>query len=253
MGQFKKPPPDDDPAAKAAALKSGEFSDPNAHVLTDNNTVVMKLQVECTWTEDGKALAKKGERDPEKLYVNSSVYAEHLTFEAKGMQEELFAAPNHVRPVNPKILLAKLRPGQKIDLLCHCHKGLGGDHAKFSPVATASYRLLPSIDIKQPILGADAKKFARCFPRGVIELEDDAESGQKKAVVKNPMKDTVSRECLRHDEFKDKVQLGRVRDHFIFSIESTGQYESDDLFLESVKILKEKALRFKRNLLDIAS
>ncbi len=71
--------------------------------------------------------------------------------------------------------------------------------------------------------------------------------------MKNPMKDTVSRECLRHDEFKDKVQLGRVRDHFIFSIESTGQYESDDLFLESLKILREKALRFKRNLLDIAS
>ncbi len=180
MGQFKKPPPDDDPAAKAAALKSGEYSDPDTQVTTDKNTIVMKLQVECTWTEDGKALAKKGERDPEKLYINSSVYAEHLKFEPKGMQEQMFAEPNHVRPVNPKILLAKLRPGQKIDLLCHCHKGLGGDHAKFSPVATASYRLLPSIDIKQPILGADAKKFARCFPRGVIELEDDANPVRKR-------------------------------------------------------------------------
>ncbi|KAF2154646.1 putative DNA-directed RNA polymerase I and III subunit Rpc40 [Myriangium duriaei CBS 260.36] len=253
MGQYRKPPPDDDPAAKAAALKSGEYSDPNAHVLTDHNTIVMRLQVECTWTDDGRALAKKGERDPEKLYVNSSVYAEHLKFEPKGMQTELFAEPNDVRPVNPKILLAKLRPGQKIDLLCHCFKGVGGDHAKFSPVATASYRLLPSIEIKEPILGADAKKFARCFPRGVIELEDDAETGQKKAVVKNPMKDTVSRECLRHDEFKDKVQLGRIRDHFIFSVESTGQFDSDELFLESVKILREKALRFKRNLNDIAN
>ncbi|GAM85992.1 hypothetical protein ANO11243_040020 [Dothideomycetidae sp. 11243] len=240
LKEYKKPPSDDDPAAKAAAL-------------SDTNTIVMRLQVECTWTEDGRALSRKGERDPEKLYVNSSVYAHHLTFEPKGQQSQHFLPPNDIKPCNPNILLAKLRPGQKIDLHCHCFKGVGGDHAKFSPVATASYRLLPSINIKKPILGADAKKFARCFPRGVIELEDDPESGEKKAVVKNPMKDTVSRECLRHDEFKDKVELGRIRDHFIFSVESTGQSDSDALFLESIKILKEKALRFKRNLLELTN
>jgi len=39
--------------------------------------------------------------------------------------------------------------------------------------------------------------------------------GEKEARVVNPRKDTVSRECLRHAEFKDKVKLTRVRDHFI--------------------------------------
>jgi DNA-directed RNA polymerase I and III subunit RPAC1 len=33
--------------------------------------------------------------------------------------------------------------GQAIQLEAHCVKGLGKDHTKFSPVATASYRLLP--------------------------------------------------------------------------------------------------------------
>ncbi|TKX23466.1 DNA-directed RNA polymerases I and III subunit RPAC1 [Elsinoe australis] len=252
MGFYKKPPPDDDPAAKAAALKSGEY-DPAMSVPNDNNTVIIDLKVECEWTEGGKTLAKKGERDPEKLYVNSAVYAHQLKFEAVGKQKEYFAEPNHIRPMNPDILIAKLRPNQVIHVRCHCVKGIGADHAKFSPVATASYRLLPSINIKEPILGQDAKKFARCFPRGVIELEDDAESGQKKAVVKDTMKDTVSRECLRHDEFKNKVELGRIRDHFIFSVESTGQYDSDEIFLESVKALKEKAMRFKRNLTELTT
>lgn len=32
------------------------------------------------------------------------------------------------------ILIAKLRPGQAIDLRMHCVKGVGQDHAKFSPV-----------------------------------------------------------------------------------------------------------------------
>lgn len=228
---------------------------------TDNNTVVLKLDVECTWNKD----AQKGERDPLKLYNNAHVYARDIVFEPAGRQSDLFKGPSGViRPVNPDILLAKMRPGQKIDLEMHCIKGIGADHAKFSPVATASYRLLPTITITQPILGADGKKFARCFPKGVIGLEEvsEAESkiqgsgyegmaGQKKAVVKNAFKDTVSRECLRHDEFKDKVKLGRQRDHFIFVVESTGQFESDLLFLESVKTLKLKCARLKRSLTNI--
>ena len=146
----------------------------------------------------------------------------------------------------------------------HCIKGIGADHAKFSPVATASYRLLPTINIAKPILDEDAEKFARCFPKGVIGLEtvsrhDAAKAdsgyagrqGSKKAVVKDTFRDTVSRECLRHDEFKAKVELGRVRDHFIFSVESTGQFDSDDLFIESVKVLKVKCERLKRSLTNM--
>jgi DNA-directed RNA polymerase I and III subunit RPAC1 len=142
--------------------------------------------------------------------------------------------------------------------MAHMHKGIGADHAKFSPVATASYRLLPLITITKPIIGADAEKFQQCFPEGVIGLEkvtkqDSNENkeykgheGEVKAVVKDTMKDTVSRECLRHPEFVDKVKLGRQRDHFIFQIESTGQWDSDELFLESIKTLKAKCQRFEK-------
>ena len=228
---------------------------------SDFNTVVMKLQVECRRNES----AKKGEEDPLKAYHNAHVYASEMKWQVIGQQEERFPEPGGViRPVNPGILLAKLRHGQAIDLEMHCVKGIGADHAKFSPVATASYRLLPTIDIVKPIIGADAKKFARCFPKGVIGVEDITEEeasrkgsgyegheGEKKAVVKNPFKDTVSRECLRHDEFVGKVKLGRVRDHFIFSVESTGQFNSDALFLESVQLLKMKCTTLKRDLANI--
>ena len=36
--------------------------------------------------------------------------------------------------MNNDILIAKLRPGQEIDAMLHCVKGIGQDHAKFSPV-----------------------------------------------------------------------------------------------------------------------
>ena len=248
---YKKPPTQDDDDA----LDDRETA-------ADNNTVVLKLHVECEWrSAEG---VKSEETDPEKLYVNSSVYAKQITFEPTGRQTSEFPEPDgQVRPVNPDILLAKMRPGQVIELEMHCIKGIGADHAKFSPVATATYRLLPTIDIVKPIVGNDARKFARCFPKGVIGLDDVTEdesqpgtelegmAGEKKAVVKNTYKDTVSRECLRHEEFQGKVKLGRVRDHFIFSVESTGQFESDYLFLESVKTLKAKCSRLKRQFANV--
>lgn len=249
---YRKPPPKDDFAAQA--VYDPDEYDPGAMIPSDYNTLVLTLKVECRWAteaedgRDGRKLAREGCTDPAEKYVNSSVYAHQLVFACQGQQDQHFSGANGVRAVNPDILIAKLRPGQRISLQCHCTKGIGADHAKFSPVATASYRLLPQIDIIKPILGADAKKFARCFPKGVIELVKDDASGEQKAVVKDPMKDTVSREVLRHDEFKGKVKLGRVRDHFIFSIESTGQIESDELFLDSVKMLKAKANKFNKHL-----
>ncbi|KAF3939943.1 hypothetical protein ABW19_dt0206938 [Dactylella cylindrospora] len=213
---------------------------------TDFNTVVMTLKVACTRNHATPVT----ETDPEKLYFNSSVYARDIKFAPQGRQSQWFSGNGEIRAVNPDILLAKLRPGQEIDIEMHCVLGIGQDHAKFSPVATASYRLLPAIKIKQPITGEDAEKFVQCFPRGVAEVQTDRKTGEKKAVVVNPRKDTVSREVLRHDEFKGKVELGRVRDHFIFSVESTGMYNSDELFLQAVQILKKKCVDFQEKLLE---
>lgn len=220
--------------------------------------MVLKLQVECTWNEE----RKKDDTDANKMYQNSNVYAKDLQFIPLGRQQSRFPEPDGlIKPVNPDVLLAKMRPGQCIDIDMHAIKGIGADHAKFSPVATATYRLLPTIEITSPILGNDARKFARCFPKGVIGLKEVTEEesdqrgspyeglkGEKKAVVQEVMRDTVSRECLRHEEFAGKVKLGRVRDHFIFSVESVGQSESDLLFLESVKILQSKCKLHRRNL-----
>ena len=238
---------------------NGSAADDTEVNATDQNTIVLKLKHECHWNES----RKKDDFEPTDLYVGSNVYARDLEWHPAGQQAKRFLEEEDggIRPTNPDILIAKMRPGQVLDLEMHAIKGIGADHAKFSPVATATYRLMPTIDIVKPILGNDARKFARCFPKGVIGLKEvtdeeagivgsgyEGMAGEKKAVVQRPERDTVSRECLRHEEFEGKVKLGRVRDHFIFSVESTGQYDSDLLFLESVKILKAKCRFLRRNL-----
>ena len=88
---------------------------------------------------------------------------------------------------------------------------------------------MPSIDIIDPIPADLCDRFAQCFAPGVIEVDGKANSRNRTARVANPRLDTVSREVLRHDEFKDRVALGRIRDHFIFSVESAGQYPPEEL------------------------
>lgn len=220
----------------------------------DYNTIKLDLRIECTRIHS----AAPTETDPKKLYHHAHVYASDIVFVPEGRQLEYFSGDDAIAPVNPDILVAKLRPGQVIDIEMHMHKGIGADHAKFSPVCTASYRLLPIINITKPITGADAVKFAKCFPDGVIGLEkvtkkvaenDKAYAehvGETRATVVDPMRDTVSRECLRHPEFQGKVKLGRRKDHFVYSVESTGQWDSDELFLESVKMLKAKCQKLEK-------
>jgi DNA-directed RNA polymerase I and III subunit RPAC1 len=224
----------------------------------DHNMALFELKVECTRNEK----ATRGETDPAKAYHNAHVYAHQLVFKPVGRQEEYFSGEDAIQAVNPDILIAKLRPGQILDIELQAVKGFGWDHAKFSPANPASYRLMPIIDIKKPIAQDDLQKFKECFPEGVVEIrtitEEDSKdprsiyngmsTSQMKAVIVAPERDTVSREVLRHKEFEDKVRLGRRRDHFIFSVESSGQWDSDDLFLESVKVLKTKCEKLKTNL-----
>ncbi|XP_065184334.1 DNA-directed RNA polymerases I and III subunit RPAC1-like [Sycon ciliatum] len=201
---------------------------------TEDSTIELELKVKCTRNPH----AAKDATDPEELYKNSKVLTEHMKWKPLGSQADRFAACP-IRPVHSDILIAKLRPGQEIDLRLHAVKGLGRDHAKFSPVATASYRLMPEITITSPIPEEFVEKFAKCFTPGVVEIEED-ETGRKVPKVVNPRVDTCSREVLRHDDLKDNVRLSRVRDHFIFSIESTGALRPEDLMREAIKLMMAK-------------
>ncbi|KAI0315367.1 DNA-directed RNA polymerase [Amylostereum chailletii] len=225
-----------------------QMRDPSTqNVLTDRDTLVFKLNVVCT--------RRKTPRDPsapksaafpvgadEDLYEHSTVRSGDLVWEPVGEQESIFPVPP--APTNPDIVLVKLRPGQEINMEMHALKGVAKDHAKFSAVATASYRILPQIFIKKPIPPHLAEKFQKCFSPGVIRV--DPRTKKVSVDSENLRKDSVSREVLRHPEFEGCVELARVRDHFIFSIESESAYEPKRLPFEAISIMRDKILTLRR-------
>ncbi|NP_001264560.1 DNA-directed RNA polymerases I and III subunit RPAC1 isoform 2 [Gallus gallus] len=183
--------------------------------------------------------------DPRLFEYRNQVYSKHMTWVPLGNQTDLFPDADF-RPVHDDILIALLRPGQEIDVLMHCVKGIGKDHAKFSPVATASYRLLPDITLLQPVEDEAAETLQKCFSPGVIEIQNI--KGKKVARVANARLDTFSREVFRHEGLKNLVRLARVRNHYIFSVESTGILPPDVLVTEAIKILMGKCQRFLNEL-----
>jgi DNA-directed RNA polymerase I and III subunit RPAC1 len=199
---------------------------------TDRNTIVFKLQIDCTRNTS----APRDCTDPTVLYNNSEVRAEHLQWIPQGEQVEVFAG-RPPAPTIPEAVLVKLRPGQSIEMEMHAVKGVGKDHAKFSPVgtsfdwpfpltslvlkngcpiaATASYRLLPHIilDEGNPVPPHLATRFRDCFSPDVINVDPRT---NKVTVDKHGVRgETMSREVLRHPDLADFVKLARVRDHFI--------------------------------------
>ena len=103
----------------------------------EENVISFRLKVECTRRKPDTGA---GPSD----MVNDRVVSEMLQWIPQGDQAQRFSA-QPVRPVHEDILIAKLRPGQEIELEAWCEKGIGKTHAKWSPVCTASYRLLPAL------------------------------------------------------------------------------------------------------------
>ena len=153
-----------------------------------------------------------------------------------------------IRPIAEDILLAKLRPGQMIELEAHARKGVGKDHAKFSPVATASYRLMPQIEIVKPIYDELAEELVNWFEPGVFTLvpadKNERKKGHRqKAQVSNPYACTMSRNYMRNQVLKESIKMSRIANHFIFNVESVGMMEPAVIVAEALKILKEKCER----------
>lgn len=80
-------------------------------------------------------------------------------------------------------------------------------------------------------------------PMQVFDIEDVG--GVPTAVVSRPRDCTMCRECIRLEGWNERVQLRRKADHFLFSVESTGCLPPEDIVIEAINVLKEKATKFQ--------
>ncbi|XP_050218592.1 uncharacterized protein LOC126669221 [Mercurialis annua] len=213
----------------------------------EKNTIVFKLHASCK-RKSGEPRLTVYSEELKWLPGGSELLKETAKADSKPSTYTSFTAKQDfvLKPISPsedKIILAKLGPGQEIELEAHAVKGMGKTHAKWSPVATAWYRMLPEVVLLEDVEDEVAEELKKKCPINVFDIEDIG-NGKKRATVARPRSCTLCRECIRGgEEWEKRVALRRVKDHFIFTIESTGALPPEELFTEAVKVLEDKCER----------
>ena len=209
---------------------------------TAANTVVFSLKAACTRGADGSVI---GDRvlsgDLAWRPSGSALPAETSTVFASD-QGDLFAGGAPPAPVHGDILLAKLRPGQVVELEAHAVVGTGGDHAKWSPVATAWYRLQPELALTGEVKGADADALAAALP-GLVAVSGTGPA--RVAILDAPARGQehlleAARRLAGEPRFAGAVEVRRVKDHFVFGVESTGALRPAVLVTRALDVLAAK-------------
>jgi DNA-directed RNA polymerase II subunit RPB3 len=141
------------------------------------------------------------------------------------------------------ILLCKLRKGQELHITATARKGIGKDHAKFSPVATAVFRYTPEVTLNEAVIArmTAAQKADWCSsdPNNIL-LFDEATGAVSLGDVEAYAYDN---ECIVRAEelgFPGAVDIRQRQDSFIFTVESTGVLKPADIVLQAIDVLKEK-------------
>lgn len=210
----------------------------------EGNSIKFSLHVKCERKPEYKN--KKYDQlqglSPEEYLINSTVYASDMKWIPMGAQKESFKE-NPIKVLHDKIIITKLRENQEIEIEMLCSKNIGRVHTKWSPVSVAAYRLLPDIELKVPVLNEDAEELKAKCPMDVFDIEDLGK-GKKSLTVANVRACTMCRECIREDKFNSVVELGKKRNHYIFTVESIGVIPPEECFSKALQVLKEKVQHY---------
>jgi DNA-directed RNA polymerase II subunit RPB3 len=149
------------------------------------------------------------------------------------------------------ILIVKLGKNQEINAKCVAKKGIGKEHAKWIPVAVATFAYIPEITIDQTIMEdltpEQKMELVASDPDRVFVYDKQTDS----MVVDNPAACTFNDEIILKAEdmgAPDLIQIGMKKDTFLFTVESTGVLPPAEIVRCGLKRLQEKLNELKNEL-----
>lgn len=158
-----------------------------------------------------------------------------LTLSVKGpatvYTSDLKSKDPKVKPVHPKIPIAKLLKGQELELEATAVLGQGKEHMKWSP-GLIWYKHKPQITINDSRL-KNAEACAQACPASVFEAQNE----KLKINRENEPNCHLCQACT--DISKGAITVENNPDEFIFNIESWGQLNPAEIAINAATMLIE--------------
>lgn len=156
------------------------------------------------------------------------------------------------------ISIVKIGPGQHLKLKAIARMGISKEHAKWSPVAVATYRFFPIININEEAcstLTQDQKQqLVDVCPDRILEIDpvsgkiivsehawETATFTEDLKIAQNAMK--------KRPEDDDFITVEHSTDRFIFSVEGTGAMDAEEIVMSSLRVLKDR-LHYLGNMIE---
>jgi DNA-directed RNA polymerase II subunit RPB3 len=147
------------------------------------------------------------------------------------------------------IAIVKLGPNQRLKLKAIARLGISKEHAKWCPVAVATYRFWPIIDINERQMSTltmeQKQEIVDACPDRILELDEG--TGEVRA-VDNAWDVCTYTEDLKYmqesmkkrKEDDDFVTVTPSTDRFVFSVETTGCMDAEEVVLAALRVLKKR-------------
>eukprot|EP01023_Acetabularia_acetabulum_P047941 TRINITY_DN5056_c0_g1_i1.p2 TRINITY_DN5056_c0_g1~~TRINITY_DN5056_c0_g1_i1.p2 ORF type:complete len:328 (-),score=37.56 TRINITY_DN5056_c0_g1_i1:1509-2468(-) len=158
---------------------------------------------------------------------------------------------NHSHHDERGILIVRLKKNQQVKLKAKARKGIGKDHAKWMPCATATFQYVPEIKINQQLMDTLAlqqkEEFVESCPHNkntpAISKVFRLDPFTKRVEVSNAEAYAYDDECKIWAEDKQLHGLIEIQpklDDFVFKVESTGVLATEDIINSAIDVLTTK-------------
>uniref|UniRef100_A0A0E0EPD7 DNA-directed RNA polymerase RpoA/D/Rpb3-type domain-containing protein n=1 Tax=Oryza meridionalis TaxID=40149 RepID=A0A0E0EPD7_9ORYZ len=172
----------------------------------------------------------------------------HLAARATDSDQTLEVTSNDLRSTDPKksckgILIVKLRRGQELRLRAIARKGIGKDHAKWSPAATVTFMYEPEIRINEELMETltleEKRNLVESSPTKVFNIDPNTQQ----VVVEDAEAYTYDDEVIKKVDAMGKpglIEINAKEDSFIFTVETTGAITAYELIMNAITVLRQK-------------